>query len=59
MDSLEGPAQMATNDPLYGDQEGKFFHGYYGGYCYLPLYVFCSQHLLGKPAKAYILFVQG
>jgi Transposase DDE domain group 1 len=36
----------ATDDPLYGDQEGRFFHGYYGGYCYLPLYVFCGRHLL-------------
>lgn len=30
----------ATDDPLHGDQEGKFFHGYYGHYCYLPLYIF-------------------
>ena len=30
----------ATDDPLHGDQEGRFFHGYYGGYCYLPLYIF-------------------
>lgn len=30
----------ATDDPLHGDQEGKFFHGYSGGYCYLPLYIF-------------------
>ncbi len=36
----------ATDDPLHGDQEGKFFHGYYGHYCYLPLYVFCGDHLL-------------
>ena len=36
----------ATDDPLHGDQEGRFFHGYYGGYCYLPLYVFCGRHLL-------------
>lgn len=36
----------ATDDPLHGDQEGKFFHGYYDGYCYLPLYVFCGKHLL-------------
>jgi hypothetical protein len=36
----------ATDDPVHGDQEGKFFHGYYGGYCYLPLYVFCGRHLL-------------
>lgn len=36
----------ATDDPLHGMQEGRFFHGYYGGYCYLPLYVFCGKHLL-------------
>jgi len=36
----------ATDDPLHGHQEGRFFHGYYGGYCYLPLYVFCGDHLL-------------
>lgn len=30
-----------TNDPSHGKQEGRFFHGYYGGYCYLPLYFFC------------------
>lgn len=36
----------ATDDPLHGAQEGRFFHGYYGGYCYLPLYVFCGSHLL-------------
>jgi len=36
----------ATHDPLYGDQEGKHFHGYYDCYCYLPLYVFCGRHLL-------------
>jgi hypothetical protein len=36
----------ATDDPLHGHQEGRFFHGYYGGYCYLPLYVFCGRHLL-------------
>ncbi len=32
----------ATDDPLHGDQLGKFFHGYYGNYCYLPLYCFCD-----------------
>jgi hypothetical protein len=32
----------ATDDPLYGHQEGRFFHGYYDCYCYLPLYVFCA-----------------
>ena len=36
----------ATDDLVHGDQEGRFFHGYYGGYCYLPLYVFCGRHLL-------------
>lgn len=36
----------ATDDPLHGNQEGKFFHGYYKAYCYLPLYVFCGEHLL-------------
>jgi hypothetical protein len=36
----------ATDDPLHGEQEGRFFHGYYGGYCYLPLYIFCGPHLL-------------
>ena len=35
-----------TDFPLHGHQEGRFFHGYYGGYCYLPLYVFCDGHLL-------------
>lgn len=30
----------ATDDPLHGQQEGRFFHGYYGDYCYLPLYIF-------------------
>ena len=36
----------ATDDPLYGNQEGKYFHGYYGEYCYLPLYIFSGEHLL-------------
>jgi hypothetical protein len=36
----------ATDDPVHGEQEGRFFHGYYDGYCYLPLYVFCGSHLL-------------
>jgi hypothetical protein len=36
----------ATDDPLHGDQEGRFFHGYYGHYCYLPLYFFCGDRLL-------------
>jgi len=36
----------ATDDPLHGEQEGRFFHGYYKGYCYLPLYIFCGEFLL-------------
>lgn len=36
----------ATNDTLHGNQEGRFFHGYYGNYCYLPLYVTCGDELL-------------
>ena len=36
----------ATDDPLHGEQEGRFFHGYYGHYCYLPLYLFAGRHLL-------------
>jgi DDE family transposase len=36
----------ATDDRLHGKQEGRFFHGYYDCYCYLPLYVFCGDHLL-------------
>ena len=36
----------ATDDPLHGNQEGRFFHGYYRCYCYLPLYIFCGEHLL-------------
>ena len=36
----------ATDDPLHGRQEGRFFHGYYDGYCYLPLYVFSGSQLL-------------
>ena len=36
----------AADDPLHGRQEGRFFHGYYRSYCYLPLYVFCGDRLL-------------
>jgi hypothetical protein len=36
----------ATDDPVHGMQEGRFFHGYYDHYCFLPLYVFCEQQLL-------------
>ena len=41
----------ATDDPLHGDQEGRFFHGYYDCYCYLPLYVFCGRHLLASKLR--------
>jgi hypothetical protein len=44
----------ATDDPVHGEQEGRFFHGYYDCYCYLPLYVFCGRHLLAarlRPAS--------
>jgi hypothetical protein len=36
----------ATDDPVHGDQQGRFFHGFHGGYCFLPLYVFCGSQLL-------------
>jgi Transposase DDE domain group 1 len=38
----------ATDDPIHGNQEGRFFHGYYDNYCFLPLYVFCGQKLLAS-----------
>jgi hypothetical protein len=41
----------ATDDPLHGHQEGRFFHGYYDCYCYLPLYTFCGRHLLGSKLR--------
>jgi hypothetical protein len=41
----------ATDDPLHGHQEGRFFHGYYDCYCYLPLYVFCGDHLLAAKLR--------
>jgi len=42
----------ATDDPIHGEQEGRFFHGYYRTYCYLPLYIFCGEHLLGARLRA-------
>ena len=50
------PAQIvidldATDDPLHGRQEGRFFHGYYKHYCYLPLYAFCGEHLLAAELR--------
>jgi DDE family transposase len=41
----------ATDDPIHGAQEGRFCHGYYGGSCYLPLYVFCGDHLLAAKLR--------
>ena len=41
----------ATDDPLHGEQEGRFFHGYYDNYCYLPLYVTCGRHLLAAKLR--------
>src|SRR6516164_3309231 len=41
----------ATGDPLHGHQEGRFFHGYYDCYCYLPLYIFCDRHLLAAKLR--------
>ena len=41
----------ATDDPLHGMQEGRFFHGYYDSFCYLPLYVFCGRHLLAAKLR--------
>src|SRR5207248_4000402 len=50
------PAQItldldATDDPLHGHQEGRFFHGYYKEFCYLPLYIFCGEHLLAAKLR--------
>ena len=41
----------ATDDPIYGEQEGRHFHGYYDCYCYLPLYIFCGRHLLSAKLR--------
>ena len=40
-----------TDILLHGEQEGRFFHGYYGDYCYLPMYVFCGDQLLAALAQ--------
>lgn len=42
----------ATDNPLYGQQEGRHFHGYYDCYCYLPLYIFCDRHLLAAKLRS-------
>ena len=41
----------ATDDRLFGLQEGRHFHGYYDCYCYLPLYIFCGRHLLAAKLR--------
>ena len=41
----------ASDDPVHGEQEGRFYHGYYDCYCYLPLYVFCGRHLLASKLR--------
>jgi len=44
----------ATDDAVHGKQEGRFFHGFYDHYCFLPLYVFCGDQLLAaylRPSK--------
>src|SRR5919202_3259458 len=41
----------ATDDPIHGHQEGRFFHGYYDCHCYLPLYIFCGRHLLAAQLR--------
>jgi Transposase DDE domain group 1 len=57
LDAHQHPPQQiildldATDDPLHGHQEGRFFHGYYDGYCYLPLYIFCGRHLLAAKLR--------
>jgi hypothetical protein len=52
----DAPSQIildldATDDPVHGEQEGRFFHGFYDCYCYLPLYVFCGRHLLAAKLR--------
>lgn len=42
----------ATDDPVHGHQEGRFFHGYYDSYCYLPLYIFCGEFLLSAQLRS-------
>jgi len=44
-----------TDLPLHGKQEGRFFHGYYEGYCYLPLYIFCGDHIDGKENPRFVV----
>ena len=57
LDSFDAPPRElildfdATDDPLHGHQEGRFFHGYYKCYCYLPLYVTCGHHVLAAQLR--------
>ena len=57
LDAHQHPPQQiildldATDDPVHGHQEGRFFHGYYDCYCYLPLYIFCGRHLLAAKLR--------
>lgn len=57
LDSYDTPPQRiildfdATDDPIHGHQEGRFFHGFFDCYCYLPLYVFCGEHLLAAKLR--------
>ena len=41
----------ATDDPIHGEQEGRYFHGYYDCHCYLPLYIYCGRHLLAAKLR--------
>src|ERR1700730_18370163 len=41
----------AIDDPVHGEQEGRFFRGYYDHYCYLPVYIFCGRHLLAAQSE--------
>ena len=50
-EELTNSLSTAADDPLHGNQEGKFFHGYYDCYCYLPLYIFCGRHLLAAKLR--------
>jgi hypothetical protein len=58
MDAQEDPPSQiildldATDDPIHGHQEGRFFHGYYDCYCYLPLYIFCDEFLLSAQLRS-------
>jgi hypothetical protein len=58
MDAHEVPPNQiildldATDNPIHGHQEGRFFHGYYDCYCYLPLYIFCDEFLLSAQLRS-------